>query len=108
MTNYRKYLAQNLISLILVIPAFSQDEYYTNKHFGKKYVYTPFETELCIKFSKVADVSDLLAITDSIGLSLKTKGLNELSYGVFSLTKSISYKNIKERLFLPGSRCSKV
>lgn len=105
MTTKRKYLERKFILLLSIaiyslftLPIFAQDYYYTDKLFGKDFIFTPKETEIAVKFQTRITANQINEIIRQSGISLKTEGLEELRYGVFTLREGMSFSTAKEQL----------
>ncbi len=57
MKNYknRGVFLTTMLLIISVLQIHPQNEFYTDKLFGKEFLFTPDETKICIKFSSSAN-----------------------------------------------------
>jgi len=87
-----------IVVILIALPVWSQDSYYTDKLFGKTFVFAPKEKEICVKFSTGASFSQMQAVTSDLRFSPKTEGLAKLRYGVFALPDDLPFSSAKEQL----------
>ena len=100
-TKYSRYLAGVLVLILMLLlsgVAVSQDYFYVDKLFGKRFVFTPEETKVAVKFSIAATGSSIQDVIGRNLLSLETDGLEKLHFGVFSYTKGLTFEAVKEQL----------
>lgn len=83
-------------------PVYAEQVTYTDKLFGKTFVFTPEPDRIVIKFGSPMHEARVETVANQLQLLLTTPELGRLRYGVFSLAEGISVASMTELLALPG------
>ncbi|NIR65558.1 MAG: S8 family serine peptidase, partial [Aliifodinibius sp.] len=87
-----------LIACLFIAQILANDYYYTDKIYGKKYVYTPKLDEIAVRFVPGIGRSEIEDLAFQHRLSLRDKRSNSLKYFIFKIPSHISYDEIEHQL----------